>query len=328
VNKRRKLIFISAALPLAAWTTTARAQTKSILRIGYLDAFAPEQGKPWREAFMQRLRELGWNAGQNVAFEYRSVAGKPDQYAALATELASANVNVIVTSGETLILAARKAAPTTPIVMTAVGDPVGAGLAASLARPGGTVTGMSNFAEEMPNKWLELLKESLPQAKRYAVLRNLVNPTHDTFSRNLEVGAAKLGVSLFSIGYRAPADIVPALDEMLRQKSAALLVLPDPVVNSNHALVAEFVTRNRVPSVYLFREQAINGGLLSYGPSRIDNWRRAATYVDRILRGANPAEMPIEQPTKFELVVNMKTANVLGIKIPATVMIRADEVIE
>lgn len=326
--KRRALLRCFAAWPLAAWAASARAQAKTAPRIGYLDPFTPEQSKPLREAFEQGLRELGWIAGQNAFIEYRFAAGKPDQYAALAGELLRLKVNVIVTAGDTLILAVRKVAPTTPIVMAIVGDPIGTGLAASLARPGGTVTGMSNLADGLPSKWLELLKESLPQAKRYAVLRNLANPTHDVLWRSLETGAARLGVSVFSIGYRAPADIPGALGNAVRQKTAALLVLPDPVVHNNDPLVADFVAKNRLPSVFLFREQALTGGLLSYGPSRRDNYRRAAGYVDRILRGANPAEMPIEQPTKFELVVNLKTAKSLGIKMPSTVMVRADEVIE
>jgi putative ABC transport system substrate-binding protein len=303
-------------------------QRKPLPRIGFIDPYGAPASDVVREAFERGLRELGWIDRQNVLIEYRSTLGDPDRYPAVAAELVKLNVNVIVTGGEALIQATTKATSTIPIVMATSGDPVGAGFAASLARPGRNVTGMSNLAVGLPGKWLELLKESLPRASRFAVLRNLANPSHDKFWSELEAGAAKLGVSVFSVGYRAPADLEIVLVGATRQKPAAVLVLPDPLVVSHHTVIAEFVKQARLPSVHLSREEAVAGGLFSYGPSRPDNFRRAASYVDKILRGANPAELPIEQPTKFELVVNLKTARALGITIPQSMLVRADRVIE
>ena len=238
------------------------------------------------------------------------------------------NISVIVTAGEPLIFAARKANPSTPIVMAAVGDPVGVGFAKTLARPGGNLTGISALITSLVGKWLELLREIAPHATRMVVIRNLGNPTHDKVWSEAEVGAATLGLSVLSLGYRTPGEIEKVLAEARRRKASALVVPADPIVAARQAAIAEFALRNRLPSIYMFREQVVLGGLISYGPSQPGSYHRAAAFVDKILRGANPAELPIEQAREFELVINMKTAKALGLKVPQSVLVRATEVIE
>ena len=328
--RRRKLLIALCASVLGAPFPAIPQPAAKVRRIGYMDP-APANdpgGALWREAFVQGLRELGWIPGRNIEVEYRQASGGPDQFAAAAAEMSRLNVSVIVTAGEPLVLATQKANPATPIVMAAVGDPVGAGFAKTLARPGGTVTGMSTLVTGMIGKWLELLREIAPRATRMAVIRNLDNPTHNKLWSDAEAGAAKLGVSVLSLGYRVPGEIEALLADALRKKTAALLVLPDPIVIGRLAALAEFAQRNRLPSMYLFREYILQGGLISYGPSRRANYRRAATFVDKILRGADPGELPIEQAREFELVINLKTAKTLGLKVPQSVLLRATEVIE
>ena len=330
MNTRRKLLIAIGAGVLSAPFPAVAQPAAKVSRIGYLDP-APANdpnGALWREALIQGLRDLGWIPGRNIEIEFRSASGGPDRFAAAAAELSGLNVSVIVTAGEPLILAAQKANPSTPIVMVVVGDPVGAGFAKTLARPGGKVTGMSTLVTGMIGKWIELMKEIVPRASRMAVIRNLGNPTHNKLWSDAEAGAATLGVSVLSLGYRAPAEIEGVLAEAKRQKAAAVLVLPDPMVIARAAAIAELALGNRLPSMYLFREHVVQGGLISYGPSRRGNYRRAATFVDKILRGADPGELPIEQAREFELVLNLKTARALGLKVPQSVFVRATEVIE
>jgi putative tryptophan/tyrosine transport system substrate-binding protein len=326
--RRRQFLIATSAL-LAA--PLARAQQQgSVKRIGYMDP-APENdpgGRLWREAFIQGLRDLGWIPGRNIEIEYRLASGGPDHFAAAAAELSRLNVSIIGTAGEPLILAAQKANPSTPIVMATVGDPVAAGFAKTLARPGGKLTGTSSFVTGLIGKWLELLRELVPRATRMAVLRNHGNPTHDRLWSEFENGAAKFSVSVLSLGYRAPGEIEKLLADAIRQKTAALLVLPDPIVNARAAAIVELALRNRLPSAYRYREHVMLGGLISYGPSQRGSYRRAATFVDKILRGADPGELPIEQAREFELAINMKTAKALGLKVPQSVLVRATELIE
>ena len=330
MNTRRKLLIaLGAGVFCTPFPAVAQPAAK-VRRIGYMDP-APANdpgGALWREAFDQGLRELGWIPGRNIEIEYRPAGSGPDQFAAAATEMSRLNVSVIVTSGEVLILAAQKVNPSTPIVGAVMGDPIAAGFAKTLARPGGKVTGMSTLVTGAIAKWVELLKEIAPRAARMAVIRNLGNPTHDKLWSEAEVAAAKLGVSALSLGYRAPGEIEKLLAEATRKKAAALLVLPDTTAFGRMAAIVEFALRNRLPSMYLFREQVVRGGLISYGPSRIANYRRAATFVDKILRGADPGELPIEQAREFDLAINLKTARALGLKVPQSVLVRATEVIE
>lgn len=329
--QRRQLLSVTVA-GLAALSLPALAQKPAakVRRIGFLNAAPADDPVSAlnREAFNEGLRELGWIPGRNIEVEYRSASGGPDQWAAAATEMSRLNVSVIVTAGEPLIRAAQKANPATPIVMAAVGDPVGAGFARTLARPGGKVTGMSTLITGVIGKWLELIREIAPRAARMAVIRNLANPTHDKLWSEAEAGAATLGVSVLSLGYRAPGEIDKLLADAVQQKVAALLVLPDPVITARPAAIAEFALRNGLPSMHLWREHVMFGGLISYGPSRRGNYRRAAAFVDKILRGADPAELPIEQAREFELVINLKTAKTLGLKVPQSLFVRATEVVE
>jgi putative ABC transport system substrate-binding protein len=327
---RRQFLLAAGAASLSLSLPARGQQAAGARRIGFLDPAAPNDpgSALWREALIQGLRDLGWIPGRNIEIEYRSANGGPDQLAAAATEMSRLNVSVIVTSGETLILAAQKANSSTPIVGAVMGDPIAAGFAKTLARPGGKITGTSTLVTGAIAKWLELLREIAPRAARMAVIRNLDNPTHNNLWSEAEAGAKSLGMSVFLLGYRAPSEIDMLLADATRQKATALLVLPDPFALVRQATIVEFTLKNRLPTAYLFRENVVQGGLISYGPSRRSNFRRAATFVDKILRGANPAELPIEQAREFELVINLKTAKALGLKVPQSVLLRATEVIE
>jgi len=330
MSTRRESLMVLALAPLLAALPARAQQAVTIRRIGFLNA-APANNPDsvqWLEALTQGLRDLGWVPGRNIEIEFRSATGGPDQYAAAAAEMSRLNVSVIVTAGEPLILAAQKANPSTPIVMAVVGDPIIAGFAKTLARPGGKITGMSTLVTGAIAKWVELLREIAPRIARMAVIRNLGNPTHDKLWSEAQAAAATLGVSVLSLGYRSPGEIDKLLADAVRQKAAALLVLPDPAVTPRADVISDFALKNRLPSAYLWREQVVRGGLISYGPSRRGNYRRAATFVDKILKGANPGELPIEQAREFDLVINQKTAKALGLKVPQTVLLRATEVIE
>ena len=239
-----------------------------------------------------------------------------------------ANVRLIVATGEPVIRAARQATATVPIVMGAVGDPVGAGFAASLSRPGGNVTGVSNLAVEITGKWMQLLREAAPRISHMAVLWNPANPTHHAFWREAQAAARTMGVRVSGIDFTSPDDFEPAFANMALEGVDGVVVLPDPITHANRSRLAELLAAHRLPAIALFKESAEAGILLSYGVSMFDNFRRAAGYVDRILKGANPAAMPIEQGTKFELVLNLKTAKLLKLSIPQSLLGRADQVIE
>jgi putative ABC transport system substrate-binding protein len=276
------------------------------------------------EAFREGLRELGWVEGQNVVIDYRSAEGRLDSLPDLAGELVRLKVDIIVAVATPAAAAAKNATPTIPIVMISVADPVGLGLVASLAHPGGNVTGLAYTSTS--GKELELLKEIIPEVRRVAILSNPGNTSNARAIRNIEATARSLAVQLQLLEARAPNEFDAAFAAMAKERVGALLVLADPVFYSTR--LADLAARSRLPAAYGLRETVEAGGLMSYGPRSPDLWRRAAAYVDKILKGANPAELPVEQPTKFELVINLKTAKVLGLTIPQSVLLRADEVIQ
>jgi putative ABC transport system substrate-binding protein len=281
------------------------------------------------DAFRQRLRELGWVEGQNIVIDYRYAEDRVDRLPDLAAELVRLKVDLIVSFGTQGVTAAKNATETIPIVMIAVRDPVGTGLIASLARPGGNVTGVSGYAGlEIVAKQLELLKETVPKIRRVAILSNPANAYHQLAIREVNVAARSLGVQLQLLEARGPNEFDGAFAAMAKERVGGLLVLSDATFNNHRTRLADLAARSRLPAAYGVRESVEAGGLMSYGTSFLDLHRRSAAYVDKILKGAKPADLPVEQPTKFELVINLKTAKALGLEVPPTLLARADEVIE
>jgi ABC-type uncharacterized transport system substrate-binding protein len=314
------------AAPLAA----DAQQAGKVPRIGFLSLTSPSDRPFLLDAFRQRLRELGWVEGQNTVIDYRYAEDRVDRLPDLAAELVRLKVDLIIASAGTQVAtAAKNATETIPIVMIFVRDPVGTGLIASLARPGGNVTGASGTAGlEMFAKQLDLLKETVPKIRRVAILSNPANAYHQLAIREVNVAARSLGVQLQLLEARGPNEFDGAFAAMAKERVGALLVLSDAIFSSHRTRLADLAARSRLPAAYGVRESVEAGGLMSYGPSLLDSYWRAATYVDKILKGAKPADLPVEQPTKFELVINMKTAKALGLTIPQSVLLRADQVIE
>jgi len=281
------------------------------------------------DAFRQGLRELGWVEGQNIVIDYRYAENRVDRLPGLAAELVRLKVALIVSAGTQGVTAAKNATETIPIVMIAVRDPVGTGLIASLARPGGNVTGVSDSAGlEIIAKQLELLKETVPKIRRVAILSNPANAYHQLAIREVNIAARSLGVQLQLLEARGPNEFDGAFAAMATERVGALLVLGDAIFNSHRARLAELAAGSRLPAAYAWREYVEAGGLMSYGPSLRDLYRRSATFVDKILKGAKPADLPVEQPTKFELVINLKAAKALGLEVPPLLIAQADELIE
>ena len=302
--------------------------TAKIARIGYL-AIDQAASPHLREAFLQELRDLGYIEGRNLVIEYRSAEGKSEQLPALAAELVALKVDVIVAPSTVAALAAKQATRTLPIVSVAI--PVTSGLVTSLARPGGNVTGLSFFSPELVGKCLEQLKLAVPAVSRIAALWQpgvQGEPTEKEMLKAAEVAARALGVRLQFVEARGPENFDRAFSEMTRARAGALTVLPSNMFISERRRLVDLAAKNRLPAVYPWREFVDAGGLMSYGLNVADLFRRAATYVDKILKGAKPADLPVEQPTKFELVINLKTAKVLGLTIPQTLQQRADQMIE
>jgi putative ABC transport system substrate-binding protein len=324
-NLKAVVTFIALGV-LAPAASTAEAPT-SIPRVG-VGSVAAARGTTVWEGFEQGLRELGYVDGQNIVIEARWAERRPERLPALAAELVRLKVDIIVTTGDAEIRAAKQATGTIPIVMVVSGDPVRSGYVAGLARPGGNVTGMSFLSPELSSKLLELLKETLPAASRVAVLWNAANPVKELDFQEARRGAAALGLTLQSAEVRATTDFDRAFVAMTRERPDALLTLVDEFVNQHHKPIGDFVPMRRLPSIAGDRRHADAGGLMSYGPSVRDLGRRAAAFVERILKGAKPADFPVEQPTKFEFVINMRTAKVLNLTIPPSLLARADQVIE
>ena len=323
--KRRE--FITLLGGAAAWPLAARAQQGSRLpTIGFLGTGTPSAWSHWVAAFAQRLRELDWIEGRTVAIEYRWAEGRSERYTEIATEFVRLKVDVIVTVG-TAVAAAKQATSTIPIVFAIAVDPVGSGMVASLAHPGGNATGLSVQSTELAGKRIELLREVLPNLRSLAIIADMSYSGSVLEAAEAQAAARKVGIDVDVLEIRRAQDIVPAFDA-LKSGAQALYVCPDALVNANHARINTLALGARLPTIHPFREYLGAGGFMSYGVNNADMFRRAGDFVDKILKGAKPADLPVEQPTKFELVINLTTAKALGLKIPESFLLRADEVIE
>jgi putative tryptophan/tyrosine transport system substrate-binding protein len=311
----------------AAWPLAARAQQPGKLpTMGIIGSGTPATQSHWYAAFVQRLRELGWIDGRTVAVEYRWAEGRDERFAEIAAEFVQRKVDVIVTSSTVGVVAAKQATLVIPIVFVA-GDPVGTGLVASLARPGGNATGLSLQQTETNGKRFELLREVVPGLSRLAILANVGSPAVVLDIRGVQATARTYGLEVITLEIRRGEDITPAF-EALKGRAEALYVVVDPLVNTHRIRINTLVLAARLPTIHTLREGVEAGGLMSYGANFPDLFRRAADFVDKILRGAKPADIPVEQPTKFDLIINITTAKALGLEIPPTLLARADEVIE
>jgi putative ABC transport system substrate-binding protein len=327
--RRRVVGIIALVLGILGAPLPAAAQPPGkVPRIGFLWASSPSTNPHLIEAFRQRLRELGWVEGQNIAIEYRTAEGKLERLPDLASELVGLKVDLIVAVATPGARAAKQATATIPVVMVGVGDPVGLGYVASLARPGGNITGLSSMSVDLGPKRLELLKETIPRVSRVGLMWNPADPARALEVRETQAAAEKLGLRLQSIEVRSPEEIERAFSAMPRERLDALIVQQDPLTILHRARIAGLTVKSRLPAISVFREFPEAGGLMAYGTNLADLYRRAATYVDKILKGAKPADLPVEQPTRFELVINLKTAKALGLTIPQSVLIRADQVIQ
>ena len=324
---RRDFIGTLAGGLLAAPLAVEGQQARSVPRVGYLFSFTPAEGRHLWEACRQGLRQLGYVEGQNIALESRWADGRHERLPELAADLVRLKVDVIVSSATPASRAAKAATSSIPIVIVAVGEPVKVGLIASLARPGGNVTGLSLLTTELSGKRLELLGQVVRTMPRVAILMNPDNPVTTVFLEETRIAAQKLGAQLQLLEARNPREIEQVLDAAAGERAAGLIVFDDPVLWSHRKQVVALAAKRRLPVMYGFREFVDEGGLMSYGPDRVDHYRRTAVYVDKILKGAKPADLPIEQPTKFDLVINLKTAKALGLTIPPSLLLRADEVI-
>jgi putative tryptophan/tyrosine transport system substrate-binding protein len=322
--RRREFILAGAALvaPFAV-----EAQQKRVRKVGFLGANTPATSGHWATAFVERLKELGWVEGQSLVIEYRWAGGQTAKFKEFAAELVAAGVEVIVTSGDAAVRAARDAGGAgLPIVMAASANPIGFGLIESLPRPGGSVTGLTSIHDDTVGKRLQLLRQIIPGLRRVFVLKN--PDASQTELKLLNEDAAKLGVGTELVAFRKPADLEPMTWHPERAAIGAMMVLSDPLVFTHRIAINAFALRERLPTMHVWEEYARDGGLVAYGPNWILHFRRAAEFVDKILKGAKPADLPVERPTKFKLTINLKTAAALGLTFPDHVLGVADEVIE
>jgi ABC-type uncharacterized transport system substrate-binding protein len=325
--KRRDFITLLGGAA-AAWPLAARAQQPTKLpTIGFLGTITPAVQIRWTEAFVQRLRELGWIEGRTIAIEFRWAEGRSERAAEIIAEFVQQKVDVIVAGGTEYVLAAKQATSVIPIVFPNVGDPVGSGLVASLARPGGNATGLSIQGTDTVGKRVELLRDVIPSLRRLAIMANVDNSAVVLEMRQVQAVARTLGLEVTTLEIRGAEDISPAL-EALKSRADALYICPDPLTSTHRVRINTLALSTRLPTISGVREYVEAGGLMSYGPNFPDLFRRAADFVDKILRGAKPTDLPVEQPTRFDLIINLTTAKALGLEIPPTVLARADEVIE
>jgi len=313
---------VAAALPLAA-----RAQPAKLPTVGFLGPLSMATQSEWTAAFVQRMREHGWIERRTILIEYRWAEGLSQRIAEITAEFVRLKVDVIVTAGTEPVIALKQATSVIPIVFAAAGDPVGTGLVASLARPGGNVTGLSNQSADIASKRLELLREVVPNLHRLAIMANIGSPIGILEMGQVQAAAHTLGLEVVPAEIRRVADIVPAI-EALKDRAEALYVVTDPLVNANRIRLNTLALDVRLPTIHGNRDYVETGGLMSYGPNFADLWRRASDLVDKILHGAKPSDIPVEQPTKFELFVNLKVAKTLGLTIPEAFLLRADKLIE
>jgi putative ABC transport system substrate-binding protein len=323
----RRREFITLVGGAAAWPLAARAQQAARLpTIGLLGSSTPSAWAPWIAAFQQRLRELGWIEGRNIAIEYRWAEGRNERCAEIASEFVRMKVDVIVTAGPA-VFAAKQATSVIPIVFATVADPLGTGLVASLSKPGGNITGLSLTSPELAGKRLELMREAIPNLRRLAIMANAAYPPAMRELNEVEASAQLFGIEAIALKIRQAADIAPAF-EALNGRAEGLYVVGESLTSANQVRINSFALADRLPTMNPNRERVEMGGLMSYGPNFPSLYRRAGDFVDRILRGAKPADIPVEQPTKFDLVINLTTAQALRLKVPGSFLLRADEVIE
>jgi putative ABC transport system substrate-binding protein len=325
---RRTALTLALTLGLLTAGRSGEAQAPTRLwRIGFLAGASRETTTLYLATFIQALRDLGYVDGRNITIDTRYADGRPDRLPGLAAELIALKPDLMVTSSTPAAVAAKETTRTIPIVMTTVGEPVQVKLVESLARPGGNVTGLSLIAPELAAKRLDLLKQALPKLSRVTVLWNSSNAGMQARFSETQAAATALGIRLQSVSVHGPDDFEPVFTALAHDRPDALFVLADPVTTNNRQRAIEFAARYRVPAIYELRQFVESGGLMSYGVDMPDHYRRAAVYVDKILKGARPADLPVEQPTKFELLINSRTASALGVTIPEALLIRADEVL-
>jgi putative ABC transport system substrate-binding protein len=328
--RRREFIFTLGGAA-AAWPLAARAQQpQRVRRIGvFMPGMADDpEGQAHNAAFLQRLGELGWIVGRNVRIDYRWGGGDLEHYHVIAAELIALSPDVILALGYSIVSALQKATRSVPIVFAGVTDPVGGGLVASLARPGGNATGFVTSEFGFAGKWLELIKEIAPRVTRVAVLRDSAVASQIALFGSMQSAASSLRVELRPIDTRDPSEMERAVAGFASEPNGGLIASTGAGVMLHRELIVTLAARHRLPAIYSYRSHVMSGGLISYGPDRVDQYRRAASYVDRVLKGEKPADLPVQAPTKYELVVNLKTARALGLEIPPTLLARADEVIE
>jgi putative tryptophan/tyrosine transport system substrate-binding protein len=328
--RRREFITLvgGAAVTGLAWPVATGAQESKPILIAILLASSAASASSQLDAFRDAMRQLGYIEGRNVRFEYRFADGVVDRLPRLAAELIALDPNVILSGPLPANLAMQKATSTIPIVMGTGADPVGFGLVKSLAHPGGNITGLANFAEELASKQLDLMRQLLPRLSRVGALINVTNPLHVPQWRETQAAAIKAAIALVPFEIERAGQLETAFAVFVRERVDAVLVPPDFLFYTHRRRIAELAASARLPAVYFLRAQVEDGGLMSYGPDLREGFRRAATYVDKILKGTKPGDLPVEQPTKIELVINQKTAKVLGLEIPPQLLARADEVIE
>jgi len=324
--KRREFITLIGGAA-ATWPLTTRAQAPMLV-VGLLSPFSRSDTEPWHQAFRQGLHKLGWVEGENIRIEYRYAEGRAERLPELVADLLSHKPAVIVSAVTPDTQAAARATKTIPIVMASAGDPVATGLVQNLARPGGNITGLSQMVIDIAAKRLELLKEVVPGLSRVAVLWNPRDTSSTLTWQEIQLPARRLDIELHSLEVKNIEEFDSAFATAIAAKVGAVYALPGPIFVDNEKRIAEFAAINLLPSIFHLPEFVRLGGLMAYGPDRVDLFRRAATYVDKILKGANPGNLPIEQPTKFELAINLKTAKSLGLTVPPSLLVRADEVIE
>jgi putative ABC transport system substrate-binding protein len=324
----RRRQFITLLGGAAVWPLAARAQQPR--HIGVLTPFNERdpEVRSRVSAFQEALREAGWVEGRNIRIDYRWAAGDLDRIRAYAAEIVGLAPEAILGASTPVLAALRKETQTIPIVFTGVSDPVGVGFVASLARPGGNLTGFANFEPEMGGKWLQELKQVAPSVNRVAFILNRQNASWASLFRAIEAVAPTFGLTASAIDVRDAIDIERAITAFGGQSNGGLILQPDGITSAHRQLIIDLAAKHGLPAVYPFRFFATDGGLMAYGVNVVDQFRRAASYIDRILRGAKPADLPVQAPTKFELVINLKTAKALGLKIPESLLARADEVIE